>query len=103
MLKINRDTITELGFDLDTAIAECKEAFARHALTEGVPAPTFNPLVEQIVKRHGGVYEVVEAETNLPPSDPKSLSSQIDLTNARIGKIAARLIAKGIITPGDIS
>ena len=44
MLNIHRETIDQLNFDLETALAEFVEAKRQHTFTVDVPAPTANPL-----------------------------------------------------------
>lgn len=47
-----------LTFDLDWEIQKYKQAREDHKFTENVPAPTTYPLVEEIVRRHNGEYEI---------------------------------------------
>jgi hypothetical protein len=63
---------------LAEAVAAYQAACDAHAATEGVPAPSALPLVEAIVRDHGGAFAVAEVEAGDPPSAeraalPKSL------------------------------
>ena len=70
MLTVDRDTLDALDFDLDRGVANYQAALAEHAMTEGIPAPAAHPLVEQIVRGHGGAYRAVEHETASATADP---------------------------------
>lgn len=59
MLRIDEPTFQALGYDLDREIRRYKKDIEDHKLTVGVPAPLTYSLVEQIVKRHNGQYEIV--------------------------------------------
>lgn len=61
MLYFSQDNFFALGRELVNArIASFTQALADHASTEGVPAPTDHPLIERIVRGHGGQYTVRE-------------------------------------------
>lgn len=57
--RISSDELDALGFDLASAVGAYQTAREAHKLTEGVPAPTAHPVVEDIVRRHGGQFEVL--------------------------------------------
>jgi hypothetical protein len=82
-----------LDFDLATAIAAFQKARLEHRLTIGIPAPTAHPLVEQIVDQHDGKFEIID-ESELPTSDPSSLTQQVvrmfDVLTNLIGELKAR-------------
>ena len=60
--RISREELNTVGGEeaLNKGIANYTAALADHAKTEGVPAPIAHPWVEAIVKRGGGVYEIIE-------------------------------------------
>lgn len=72
MLNIHRETVDQLNFDLETALAEFVEAKQQHTFTVDVPAPTAHPLVEAAFAAGG--FQVVEpppkAEEPPPPTPP---------------------------------
>ena len=77
---------------LDDAIAAFSAALAAHALTEGVPAPTADPLVELIV-RSGGLYEIVEpAAQSMPEEVPSPARRAVPKS-----RIVERLHAAGLL------
>lgn len=53
------------------AIAAFSQALVDHAGTVDVPAPTAHPLVEDIVRNHGGQYEIVNVPVPGPDPDPE--------------------------------
>jgi hypothetical protein len=57
-LQVPLSGVEALGFDLSTAIADFRAALDRHSRTINEPAPTAHPLVEEIVRGHGGSFEV---------------------------------------------
>lgn len=59
--RITQEQVGALDYDLDSAIAEYTAAREAHKKTVDVPAPTAEPLVEAIVKKFGGLYEIVES------------------------------------------
>ncbi len=69
MLKIERSTLDNLGFDFDAALQHFSEQKKHHPFTEDVPAPTAHPLVEAAFAAAG--FEVVE---NPPDPSPISLA-----------------------------
>ena len=70
MLTLTGDQFAALGRELVNArIAAFRAAVAEHALTEGIPAPTDHPLIERIVREHGGEYSVVDPPASVPPRD----------------------------------
>lgn len=78
MIRIYQDTLDQLGFDLDAAVKDFSKAWKNHAKSINVPAPTAHPLVEALVKKHAGQYEIVESpETDEKPGDPKSMTNQL--------------------------
>lgn len=70
MLTLTRDQLAALGRELvDAHIAAFGKALADHAVTEDVPAPADHPLIERIVRRHGGRYTVADPPPAAPPRD----------------------------------
>jgi len=67
-LKIAREIIEQGGGTktLDKAIKDFAKALKLHEKTVDVPAPTAHPMVMEIVRAHGGEYEIVE-----PPAPPE--------------------------------
>jgi hypothetical protein len=70
MLQIDQDTAGTLKFDLTLAVADFAKAVEDHRFTVDVPAPTAHSLVEEIVRRHGGQFQIIEPEVD-PPSEPE--------------------------------
>jgi hypothetical protein len=50
----------QLGCDLAAEIAKYRAAIEAHATTENVAAPVADPLVEAIVREHGGEFVVID-------------------------------------------
>ena len=70
MLTRTTDQFAALGRELVNAhIAAFGVAVADHALTEGIPAPSDHPLIERIVREHGGQYIVAAPLAAAPPRD----------------------------------
>jgi hypothetical protein len=103
MLTIGTDTVAALGFDLAAAIADYGAALARHDASEGTPAPAAHPLVERIVRMHGGAYRVVEPETGLAKADPGSLTSRLQSRDDRITALTATLVGKSLSSVAEIA
>ena len=84
MLTLTTDQFAALGRELVNAhIAAFGVAVADHALTEGVPAPSDHPLIERIVREHGGQYIVAAPLAAAPPRD---FGAEIDaLTDMILG------------------
>lgn len=61
-LIIPRTVFDALGFDLEQAVANFAAELAQHASTVDQPAPASHPLVEQIVRSHGGNFSISAAE-----------------------------------------
>jgi hypothetical protein len=55
---------------LTAAVAVYRQARQDHAATEGVPAPTAHPIVEDLVAFWGGEFDVVEPEPEAAPAVP---------------------------------
>lgn len=55
------------------AVAAFEQALSEHALTVGVPAPVAHPLVEQIVRGHGGAFSVQPPPPDDEPGYPTEL------------------------------
>jgi hypothetical protein len=76
MLTLTRDQFAALGRELVNAhIAAFGEAVAGHSLTEGVPAPADHPLIERIVREHGGQYAVADPP---PAALARDFGAEID-------------------------
>lgn len=80
-----------LGFDLEAAVQSFRQQVEDHALTVDVPAPTAHPVVEQIVRFHGGEF-VIEDDTPpvLPAEHRAALSAAVsDGLHARLSAICS--------------
>lgn len=105
---------------LDKEIATYKDALVRFTTTEGEPAPTTSPVVEIIVKRHGGAYEVVAMPPQpepedvskgyvpiQPPPEPKKDLEQLRvekkdlLADTRYNRVMDGIVYKGHPFAGD--
>ena len=93
-LTISQDDFLALGRQLaDAAIATFTQALADHALTVDVPAPTALPLIETIVRQHGGAYVVADPVT----------SDQAGAVSDQVAALQAALIAKGVLADTDVT
>jgi hypothetical protein len=63
VLRITDKEYDGLDFDLDAAISRYIAEREAHKTTVGVPAPSAHPLVEAIVRRHNGEYEIAKTKT----------------------------------------
>ena len=68
MREVRKSYADMLGGDLAAAVKEFAAAVEAHRFTVGVPAPTAHPLVEEIVRQHGGSFTIVD---DTPPEKPK--------------------------------
>lgn len=68
-LRLYTEEHTALGFDLAQAVQDYKDALKQHQFTYDVPAPTAHPLVETIVREHGGMFELAERPKLGPDPD----------------------------------
>lgn len=75
---------------LDFSIARFKDELAAHSRSVNVPAPTAYPLVEIIVKEHGGDYVLDETVELTLESRLASVESTLALQD-RIGRLEERL------------
>jgi len=89
MIKVERETINKLDYDLDVAVAAFSVEKEAHKLTENVPAPTATPLVEAIYNNGG--YEIIEGETGLPETSEISLTNRVATLESNYNDIAARV------------
>jgi hypothetical protein len=89
MIKVERETINKLDYDLDVAVADFTAEKEAHKLTENVPAPTATPLVEAVY--NAGGYEIIEGETGLPENSVISLTSRIAILEVNYNDIVARV------------
>lgn len=92
VLSIPKSEFDRLGFDLPAEIRRYAIARERHALSVNRPAPIADPLVEAIVLRHDGRFEVFDDA--VPPS-PDEIRAAILATI--LAEEAARLDA--ILSP----
>jgi len=93
-ITLSKDDFLALGRQLiDAAIAEFQQALAAHAATVNVPAPTAHPMIETIVRKHGGQYVVADR----PPADPpRDLAAELDA-------LKAALVGKAVIMEADVT
>jgi|JI10StandDraft_1071094.scaffolds.fasta_scaffold105513_2 hypothetical protein len=68
MIKIEREILENLGFDLDAELERFSKEKEQHHLTVDVPAPTSHPLVMEAFASGG--YEVVDSREPLEPPPP---------------------------------
>lgn len=94
MFQIYRDAVAALGYNLDVEIANYTQALIAFSSTVGLPAPTTYELVEVIVREHGGLYQIIEPESGLPPNDPQSFAVKIAALNTQINAQAAVLTSQ---------
>lgn len=71
-------------------VAAFKKAIAEHAQTVGVPAPTAHPVVEAIVKKYAGVFEV-EDDTKPPPETAPDATARLATAEDRIATLEAAI------------
>lgn len=90
-VQILKSELDRLGIGLDAAIFDYRNALAAHAMTVDQPAPVAHPLVEQIVKAHGGAYEVIDDTPVESPAQARARLAQLiyDEMNEKIGAIAS--------------
>jgi len=70
-----RSLFDNLDYNLDREIAAFQQAVEDHKTTEGVPAPyARSPLVEAIVRNHGGVYRIIDEPAGRGPTMKLTLS-----------------------------
>ena len=83
MLTIRRAQAEQLGFDLAAAVAEYQAALQAHALTVDIPAPVAHPLVEIIVQRFEGRFQIIPDDPipapTVPPLEPVTTISRRQL------------------------
>jgi hypothetical protein len=93
-ITLTKDDFLALGRQLiDAAIAAFQQALAAHASTVNVPAPTAHPMIETIVRQHGGQYVVADP----PPADPpRDLAAELDA-------LKATLVGKAVISEADLT
>lgn len=94
MLTLTRDSFAALGRELaDLAIAQFQQALDDHAGTVDVPAPTAHPLIERIVREHGGHYIVRDPTPTLPTRD----------VGAELDALKAALVGKALLSEADVT
>ena len=112
MLNIDQETVDLLEFDLDEEVAKFQEALEAHRFTINIPAPTANPLVEEIVRAGG--YQVIPrepepaeeiaGEPELPLAmEPEQVLSEMRALVVRFEELSARLpeFEARLNSPGD--
>jgi hypothetical protein len=88
-LIVNQATADALGFSLPAAVLAHKAAVEAHRLTVGVPAPTAHPIVEAIVRQHGGLFSVVESEAPVEEGPLRVTRAQARIALSRAGLLSA--------------
>ncbi len=84
MLNVNEEIIESLGFDLEEAVQQFQVALEQHKFTVGVPAPTADPLVEEIVRAGGYAVIPKEPEEEAPdPEEPEVLEPAMVLAEMK--------------------
>ncbi len=53
------------------AVADFAAAIEAHRFTVDIPAPTADPLIEIVVRQHGGLYDVEPEPEPEPPPEPE--------------------------------
>jgi hypothetical protein len=61
--QIQKSLADGLDFDLATAVTAYQAACEAHATTIDQPAPSAHPIVEEIVRRHGGAFAIIDDNT----------------------------------------
>jgi hypothetical protein len=85
-----------LGFSLQSAVTAFTQALLDHRLTVGVPAPIAHPLVERIVRSHGGQF-------NIGPqlSEPEPAPQPPGPLGVTFAQLLIGLVAVGWITESE--
>jgi len=100
MLTISRADILRLGGE--SAFADAVAAFAAaleaHRFTVDVPAPTAVPLIELVIRQHGGQYDIEPDPGPDPNPDPEQPPINWRVSTYRIVR---RLEAAGLIEAAD--
>ena len=100
MLTISRADILRLGGEVPfvEAVAAFVAAIEAHRYTVDVPAPTADPVVECVVRQHGGQYDIEPEQDPGPEPEPEQPP-----TNWRVStyRIVRRLEAAGLIEAAD--
>jgi hypothetical protein len=86
---------------LRAAVIEYQAAREAHASSEGVPAPTAHPLVEEIVVFQGGEFEIVEPPPLPEPEEPARRMVPKSLIIERLNA-AGRLAAAKAVLDADL-
>jgi hypothetical protein len=97
MVRIEREALNALGFDLAQAVSEYQAALEAHRFTVGVPRPTSHPVVETVVAK-GGAFEVIEPVGEEKPEPPKLpepplVPQTVSMAQARLALIGAGLFS----------
>lgn len=102
MPTISRTEILRLGGPeaFAEAVADFAAALEAHRYTVDVPAPTADPVVELVVRQHGGQYDIEpEPVPDVPPEpDPDSPPTAWRVSTYRIVR---RLEEAGLIDAAD--
>lgn len=69
---LSNEEAQALGFDLALTVARFAADLAAHRFTVDFPAPTSHPVVERIVRDHGGRFQVLP-----PPPAPEPPAPEI--------------------------
>jgi hypothetical protein len=100
MLTISRADILRLGGEgaLADAVAAFAAAIEAHRFTVDIPAPTADPLIELVVRQHGGQYDVEPEPDPEPEPQPEQPPTYWRVSTYRIVR---RLEEAGLIEAAD--
>lgn len=98
MFIFTQDEFLGFGDELTrAAIVAFQQALADHASTVDVPAPTAHPIIEMIVRQHGGTFTVLPPPE--PGETPRDFGTEIDALKA---DVAFLLELGGVVGPSGM-
>lgn len=79
MKQIDHSLVVGLGGSetINAMISEFRSALEKHSKSEGVAAPTANPLIEDIVFNFDGEFEVINIPDDIVKEIPKDLTDPV--------------------------